>query len=55
MSLKQDARVMDHVLAELPRVSMPVDTADEERFPEIAAAHKWYQSLPAERRAEWEQ
>lgn len=39
-------------------VSMPVDVTDEEQFPEIAAAGRWFASLTPERREqlnkEWE-
>ena len=41
-------------MAELPRVTMPDDITDAERFPEIAEARAHYASLPAERRAQLE-
>ena len=45
-------------MAELPRVTMPDDITDAERFPNIAEARAHYASLPAERKrqleTEWE-
>ena len=41
-------------LADLPRVSRPVDVTDETQFPELALARRHFAALPAERRAELE-
>ena len=51
------AACLASAMAELPRVAMPDDITDAERFPNIAEARAHYASLPAERRvqleAEW--
>ncbi len=53
------AACLASAMAELPRVTMPDDITDAERFPNIAEARAHYASLPAERRAqlaqEWNQ
>ncbi len=53
------AACLASAMAELPRLAMPDDIADSERFPNIAEARAHYASLPAERRAqlaqEWNQ
>lgn len=46
------AACLKSALADLPRVSMPVDVTDEQAFPAIAAARRHYASLPDNRRAE---
>lgn len=43
------AACLASAMAELPRVGMPVDITDAERFPNIAEARAHYASLPAER------
>jgi len=53
------AACLASAMAELPRVAMPDDIADAERFPNIAEARAHYASLPAERKQqiedEWSQ
>ena len=49
------AACLASAMAELPRVTMPDDITDAERFPNIAEARAHYASLPAERRAQLEQ
>ena len=48
------AACLASAMAEPPRLGMPVDIADAERFPNIAEARAHYASLPAERRAQLE-
>lgn len=52
------AACLASAMAELPRLAMPDDITDAERFPEIAEARAHYASLPAERKrqleTEWE-
>lgn len=43
------AACLASAMAELPRVTMPDDITDAERFPNIAEARAHYASLPAER------
>ena len=45
---------LQSTLADLPRVSRPVDVTDETQFPELALARRHFAALPAERRAELE-
>ena len=55
MSLAQNARVMDAVLADLAPfkpVSAPVDVTDADAFPNIAAAQASLAAMSPERRAE---
>jgi hypothetical protein len=57
MSLAQNARVMDAVLADLAPfkpVSAPVDVTDADAFPNIAAAQASLAAMSPERRAELE-
>lgn len=53
------AACLASAMAELPRLGMPDDITDAERFPEIAEARAHYASLPAERKQqiedEWSQ
>ncbi len=53
-----NAATLKSAMAELPRVTMPDDITDAERFPNIAEARAHYASLPAERKrqleTEWE-
>lgn len=46
-----NAATLKSAMAELPRLAMPDDITDAERFPNIAEARAHYASLPAERRA----
>ena len=48
------AACLASAMAELPRVTMPDDIADAERFPEITEARAHYASLPAERKQQLE-
>lgn len=54
MKARTEAACLASAMAELPRLAMPDDITDAERFPEIAAARAHYASLPAERRAQLE-
>ena len=45
---------LQSALADLPRVSLPVDVTDETQFPELAMARRHLAALPAERRAQLE-
>lgn len=49
-----NAATLKSAKAELPRVGMPVDITDAERFPNIAEARSHYASLPAERKQQIE-
>lgn len=48
------AACLASAMAELPRVTMPDDITDAERFPEITKARAHYASLPAERKKQIE-
>lgn len=49
MSARTELACLKSAMAELPRLAMPDDIADAERFPNIAEARAHYASLPAER------
>lgn len=48
------AACLASAMAELPRLAMPDDMTDAERFPEITKARAHYASLPAERKKQIE-